>query len=85
MLGRPVEPTIVTEMSWDGPSLIASMIISSIGFVLLAYGKKMERLPQAVCGLVLLIYPYFVPSVALMIAIAAVLCAALWVAVKRGL
>jgi hypothetical protein len=65
-------------------SLIASFIVSSIGFVLLAYGRKLARPPQLVVGLVLLVYPYFVPAVVPMVVIAAVLLAGLWVALQRG-
>jgi hypothetical protein len=64
--------------------LAASLIISAIGYVLLVYGRKMARAPQFVAGMVLLIYPYFVPSVVAMVIVAAVLLAALWLAVKLG-
>jgi hypothetical protein len=65
-------------------SLIASFVVSSIGFVLLAYGRKLARPPQLVVGLVLLVYPYFVPALVPMVVIAAGLLAALWVALQRG-
>ena len=68
----------------SGASLWASLVISSIGFVLSSYGKKMARPPQLVVGLVLLIYPYFVPALAPMLLVAGVLLLGLWVAVRRG-
>jgi hypothetical protein len=71
-------------MSFDATSLLVSLLISSIGFVLLSYGRKMSRPPQLIAGLLLLMYPYFVPSVTVMLAIAAVVLAALWLAVQRG-
>jgi hypothetical protein len=65
-------------------SLIASFFVSSIGFVLVTYGRKQARPPQLVVGLVLLIYPYFVPALVPMVSVAAVLLAGLWVALQRG-
>ena len=66
------------------PWLCASLIISAIGYVLLVYGRKMTRAPQFVAGMVLLIYPYFVPAVLPMVIVAAVLLAGLWLAVRLG-
>ena len=71
-------------MNFDPSSLVASFVVSSIGFVLFMYGKKMRRLPQLAVGLVLLIFPYFISSVLAMLAIAAVLLALMWLALKRG-
>ena len=71
-------------MSLDARWLFASLIVSSIGFVLLVYGKKMARLPQLVVGLAMLVYPYFVPAVIPMLIIAAVLSVGLWLAVRFG-
>jgi len=71
-------------MDFDAGSLLASMLVSSIGFVLFVYGRKMGRLPQILTGLVLLIFPYFVPSVLAMFGIAFVLCLLMWILVQRG-
>jgi hypothetical protein len=71
-------------MSFDSSSLLASLLVSSIGFVLLSYGKKMSRPPQMLTGLVLLVYPYFITNAWLMLAIGAALCGLLWLAVKNG-
>jgi len=70
--------------NFDPGTLLAGLLISSIGFVLLSYGKKMTRPPHMVVGLVLLVYPYFVSNVLLTFAIGAVLLFLLWLAVKRG-
>jgi hypothetical protein len=70
-------------MSFDGPTLIAGLLVSSIGFVLLSYGKKMSRPPHMLMGLILLVYPYFVPGAILTLVIAAVLLGMLWFAVKK--
>lgn len=60
------------------------MIPSGIGFVLFVYGKKLQRWPQLVGGLALLIYPYFASSVAALVGIGAAIGAALWYALRLG-
>lgn len=71
-------------MDFDVNSLLASFVVSSVGFVLFVYGKRMSRAPHLLVGLVLLIYPYFVSAVLPMFGIAALLLGLLWFAVKRG-
>ena len=68
----------------DANGLLASLFISSIGLVTFLYGKKQQRIPQLVIGLTLIVYTYFLSSVALMFAIAAVLLALLWLVVRLG-
>ena len=72
-------------MTFDAGSLLASILVSSVGFVLFTYGRKMGRPPHIVFGLVMLVYPYFVPGVIWMLGIAAILCGLLWVLVQRGM
>ncbi len=71
-------------MDLDGNALIASLFVGSAGFVSFAYGKKMRRLPQMLVGLSMMIYPYFVSSVAVMLGVCAGLFGALYVAVRAG-
>jgi hypothetical protein len=68
----------------DVSSIAAGFVVSGIGFVLFNYGRKMGRLPQVVVGLVLMVFPYFVPSVLAMLGITALLCGLLYLAVQRG-
>ncbi len=71
-------------MTLDGGSLLASFVVSGIGFVLFEYGRRMRRPAQLAVGLVMLIYPYFVPGVWLMLGIAVLLIIGLWFALMRG-
>ena len=71
-------------MDLESGSLVASLIVSSIGFVVFAYGKKLGRLPQVGVGLVLMGFPYFVSDVLIMSIIAAVLLVGLWISVRLG-
>ncbi len=71
-------------MDIDANALLASLLIGSVGFVCLAYGKKQGRFPQMLAGLVLLVFPYFVSNLWLMLGIASAVVAVLWLAVKGG-
>jgi hypothetical protein len=62
--------------------LFASLLVGSIGFVLFRYGRAQRRMPHTGMGVVLMVYPYFVTNVGAMLVIAALLCAALWSAVR---
>ena len=68
------------DLNLDGNSLLVSLVIGCIGFVCFVYGKKQQRLPQMVAGVALSVYPYFVPNLILMAAIAVVILVLLWVA-----
>jgi hypothetical protein len=68
----------------SGNALLASVLVGSIGLGLLAYGKRQRRVPHALVGIVFLVYPYFVPSVALMFVIAGALGGLLYLATRYG-
>ncbi len=68
------------SMSW----LLASFAISSVGLVLANYGRKFGRPPHLIAGVVMLVYPYFIPTLVPMLIVAAALCAGLWIAVRLG-
>ena len=79
--------TMVEEKGMDlsAGSLFASMVIGTVGFGLVMYGKKSQRWPQLVAGAAMIVYPYFVASVGWMVAIAAAIVAVLTLAVRAGL
>jgi len=68
----------------DGNSLLASLLIGLVGSACFLYGKRQGRVPQMLAGVVMVIYPYFVPNVAIMLAIAGGLLVALWGVVRLG-
>jgi hypothetical protein len=72
-------------MDLDGNSILASLLIGLVGAGCFMYGRRQSRLPQMLVGALLVVYPYFVSSVPLMVAIAAGLLAALWGAVRLGM
>lgn len=69
-------------MNFDPSYLIASLIVSSVGFVLYKFGRSQRRFSFAAVGATMLIYPYFVADVRIMIAIAVALGGALWGVVR---
>ena len=72
-------------MNLTTSDLFTSLFVSTVGFGFFLYGKKQRRIPQLVTGLVLMVFPYFVDGALWMLAIAAALIAALWLAVRLGL
>ena len=71
-------------MSFDPATLFLALFISAVGVGFFVYGKKQQRAPHLVVGIILIGYTYFVSSVAVMLAIAAALLVALWLAVRLG-
>ncbi|HEY3658774.1 MAG TPA: hypothetical protein VGL34_27695 [Steroidobacteraceae bacterium] len=55
--------------------LLWGLLFSSIGLGFFLYGRKQRAVVPLVCGLVLMIYPYFVPNVIALVVIGAVLTA----------
>jgi branched-subunit amino acid transport protein len=71
-------------VNFDPTWLFVSMIPSGIGFVLFVYGKKQQRWPHMLAGIVFSIYPYFTPSILVMVVVGVALGTGLWVAVRGG-
>jgi hypothetical protein len=71
-------------MSIDPTWLFVSLIPSGIGFVLFVYGKKQDRWPQLIAGLLLMVYPYFATSLFSLIAAGGAIGVGLWYALRLG-
>jgi hypothetical protein len=71
-------------MNLDAGTLIVGFIVSGIGFVLFSYGRKMQRIPHVVFGLIMMVFPYFVPSPLIAVGITAALCGLLYLATRAG-
>ena len=71
-------------MSLDPAWLFLSLIIGGAGFVLFVYGRKQERWPQLVTGLLLMVYRYFVSGTILLVGVGVVLGVGLWLAIRLG-
>jgi hypothetical protein len=66
-------------MNLDAGSLLSAVIISCIGLGCFRYGKVAGKFYPLVAGIVMFIYPYFVPSPFWMWVIEAALLALLYV------
>lgn len=71
-------------MNFDPTWLMLSLIPSGVGFVLFVYGKKQSRWPQLAGGLLLMVYPYFTPSISALLGAGVVITAAIYYAVQAG-
>ena len=71
-------------MSFDPWWLLLSLAVSGVGLVLFVYGKKQERAPQLVAGLLFMVYPYFVDGLLWLVVVALVLAAGLWQVLRLG-
>ena len=59
----------------NSATLLWGLLFSSIGMGFFIYGKKQSRAVPLVCGIVLMVYPYFVQSTTWLVVIGVVLCA----------
>lgn len=73
-------------MNITGAGIFMSLFLGLIGFGLFGYGKKQQRPPQLVAGIVLMVFPYAVPDALAQALIGAGIIGLLWFLVaKRGL
>jgi hypothetical protein len=61
--------------NFDWPLLIVGLIFSAAGFVYFSYGKRTQSFNIMMCGMALMVYTYFVDSMAASIIIGLVLSA----------
>ena len=71
-------------VSFDPAWLFLSLIPSGIGFVLFVYGKKQERMPHLLAGILFTVYPYFTSSILALVGVGAVVGTGLWMAIRAG-
>lgn len=57
------------ETGVDTASLLWGLLFGSVGLGYFIYGKNQKALVPALCGVVLMIFPYFVSSILLMVVV----------------
>ena len=72
-------------MDLNTNNLLLGAFIGLLGLALLMYGRKAVRAPHIVVGLILLVYPYFVGSFLVEVAVAIVLVAGLTLVSRLGI
>ncbi len=55
--------------------LLWGVLFSSIGLGYFIYGRRQHRMIPLVCGVVLMVYPYFVPNTTVLVIIGAIFVA----------
>ena len=58
----------VAELLWG-------VLFGSIGFGYFIYGRRQGKMIPLVCGVVLMVYPYFMPNTAVLVIIGAIFVA----------
>ena len=71
-------------MNIDPTWIFLSLIPGGIGFVLFVYGKKQQRWPQMISGLLLMGYPYLATTAMSLTVVGVLICAGLWLALRMG-
>ena len=64
--------------------LFLSLIPGGIGFVLFVYGRKQQRWPMLVAGLLFVIYPYFTTHATALVAVGVGLGLGLYLVLRAG-
>ena len=59
----------------NAASLLWGVVFSSVGLGYFIYGKKQRAMVPLVCGLILMVYPYFIDNTILLVAIGAAISA----------
>ena len=72
------------DFNFDPNLLMLSLIPSGVGFVLFTYGRKQDRYPQLVCGILFMVYPYFTETIASLVGVGVLLGVLTWVAARGG-
>jgi hypothetical protein len=72
------------EIQFTAGWMLAGLLVSTVGFGLFTYGRKQTRVPQLLAGIVMMVYPGFIASPAVILAIGAGLVGGVWVSVRAG-
>lgn len=60
-------------------NIIGGILFGGVGFVVFAYGKKQLKFKLMSIGIVLMVYPYFIPNTFLLYSIGTILTVGLFV------
>jgi hypothetical protein len=63
------------EVPLSTASLVWGFLFGAIGIGFFVYGKRQEKLVPLICGLVLMVFPYFVSNTVVMVIIGTALMA----------
>ena len=46
-------------MNFNVPLILIGLVFSAVGYVYFSYGKRLQKYNIAICGVALMVYPYF--------------------------
>jgi hypothetical protein len=58
--------------------LLWGVVFGSIGLAYFVYGKKQQRFVPLLCGIALMVYPYFISNTVLLVAVGLMISAVLY-------
>jgi hypothetical protein len=71
-------------MDLSAGSLFLNLLVSAVGGGFFLYGRKQNRMPPLIGGIVLSIYPYFISNLWLMAGIGVAIVLGIWGAIRAG-
>jgi hypothetical protein len=71
-------------MSLEPGPLFLSIVFGLVGSALLLYGKKQQRIPQMIAGLLFIVFPYFTGTTTSMSLVGLAVAAGLWWVLRAG-
>ncbi|WP_449428046.1 hypothetical protein [Rhodanobacter umsongensis] len=66
------------EVALNASTLLWGVLFGSIGFGFFVYGRKQRAIVPLVCGLALMVFPYFVSGTVLLVVVGVALMAIPW-------
>lgn len=83
---RPYSPRPdASLMDLSAGTLLAGMVVSTIGLGLFLYGKREARFPQLTAGMALMAFPMFVQGAAMISGVGSLILVGMWLALRNGL
>jgi hypothetical protein len=74
----------LSDFNLDPTYLFLGLIPGAVGMVFLVYGRKQDRPPFAIAGVLLMLYPFFTGTSLGLLLVGSVICAGLWLAIRMG-
>jgi hypothetical protein len=71
-------------MSLDPWWILLNLVVGGAGFVLFTYGRRLERIPQLVAGLLFMVLPFVLTTSLSLLVGSAILGISTWWAVRLG-
>ena len=68
----------------DVAEILVTFVAGTVGFGLFVYGKKAQRVPHLVAGVLLMVYPYFTTTTTQAVGIGTAIALGLWAVIWSG-